>query len=89
MYRGKAVHRIFYAAGVLCVMIAAFGLSQLALISVLLLFIGACFHLRWHRGDQAVRARQGANPTDARLISRPGLRDRYEGIDTSLTHRPE
>lgn len=86
---GKAIHRIFYAGAALCLGVSAFGMRQLVLISVLLLFIGAGFHVRWHRGIDATSAHPGSKSIDPRMMSRPGLHDRYEGIVTSLTRRRE
>ena len=80
---------ILYTAGALCLSFGVFGLHQLAIIAIGLLFIGAAFHWRWHRRDGATPAYAGTELMDSRIISRPGLYDRYEGIVTSLTRRED
>jgi hypothetical protein len=87
MRRSGALHRIFYGVGLLSLVVAAFGMHQLALLGVPLLFIGAGFHVRWRRGGDTTPAHHGTHSPGSLTMSRPGLHDRYEGIVTSLTRR--
>ena len=86
--RGEAIHLIFYTAGALCLVFGVFVVDQLAIIAIALLLIGAGFHLRWHRRD-VTPAYASTESMDSRIVSRPGLHDRYEGIMTSLTRRDD
>ncbi len=87
--RAEAIHLIFYTAGALCLVFGVFVVDQLAIIAIALLLIGAGFHWRWHRRDGATPADASTDLMDSRIVSRPGLHDRYEGIMTSLTRRDD
>ena len=68
MRRGVALHRVSYAGFVI--------------VGVAFLVVGALLHLRYRR--RVARYAFGTMAPDDRLVSRPGMRDRYEGVVDSL-----
>lgn len=82
MRRGVALHRVSYAVGVLWLAMAAFGEAWFVIVGVAFLVVGALLHLRYRRS--VARYAFGTMAPDDRLVSRPGMRDRYEGVVDSL-----
>ena len=79
------MHWIFYTAGALSLAVGVFGKSQLIVITVVFILVGAVFHRRRQRSSGARTAHVRTEMMDARIESRPGLHDRYEGIISALT----
>lgn len=89
MRRGQGIYWSFYTAGAWCLAIGIFGVNQLAIIAIPLLFAGAVLHWRWYRSEGATPAQIRPESMNSTKTARSGLRDRYEGIMTSLTHRED
>ena len=89
MRRAQGIYWIFYTAGAWCLAIGVFGVSQLAIIAIPLPFAGAVLHRRWYRREGATPAQFRVESMNPMTTARSGLRDRYEGIMTSLTHRED
>jgi hypothetical protein len=83
MRRGKTIPWILYTAGALCLAVGISGKGQLAIIAMPLLLAGAVLHRRRPRPYGATSAYVGTELMNS-PASRPGLRDRYEGIVNSL-----
>ena len=89
MRGGGVMHRTLYGLGLLCLVVAVFGMRQFALLTVPLVFIGAGFHVRWRRGHDNIPVHHGTHAQSSPTMTRPGLHDRYDGIVASLTRRPD
>lgn len=87
MSRGSITHWLFYTAGVLWLAVGFFGRSQLAIVAVAFIAVGAVLHVRSRHRDGARSEDASLESVDARATSRTGIHDRYEGILNSLTRR--